>query len=260
MESQSNYKINVWSNDCLLFLFLAFLFVFGCFSCLDDGSWLFLHDVHEVEVIFVVLLSFFHIYLFDVLTDTRLLKRYFFHGPVVSAITHQILLSLILSTMRNAEVYSWRAEYSVDFIKHCFDIAFCTITCAQCIHESLIDDYIKWAIVEFQLPHVHLLEDKIWITIISVVILLQLDGRVTKIDTCDVWVALIKDLFCHSRTAAPSNQDVLSVLHLGHHLCFHCKMGWSSRWRESLQPVELLLLFLITVFPVFYLSVVHIYK
>ena len=132
------------------------------------------------------------------------------------------------------------------FIEHWFRIRSWIITTEGSIKASLINDSIKTTVFELKLSSIHLFELKIWYFLFIIFLHLFNDGK-RNIDVCNVLESILKHFFTHLWVPTTKIKNLEWWLNV---LCDY--IFYST---VSLIPVEWFLIFLISVFPVFLLSV-----
>jgi len=158
----------------------------------------------------------------------------------------EVLQSRVLDTVRHTDVHSVVAEHAVNLTEHLVGVRAGTVTAENGVESSLINDSLKGAVIVVHAADVHLLEGHGRILVLTE-FLLALDDRHRQIDVLDVRVAIVSHLLGESRVAAPDIKNGETRLHILRDDVLQSIV--------SLIPIELFLLFVVTVFPVLNLSV-----
>ena len=165
--------------------------------------------------------------------------------PVIG-IFIEIWQSIFWDTISDTNVNSCWRKNSMYFIKHWFRIWTWIITTKGSIKASLVNYSIETTIFKLKLSSVHLLELKIWYFFLIIFLHLFNYGK-WNINICDVLESIFKHFFAHLRVATTKIKNLKWGLNV---LC-----NYILNSTVSLIPVEWLLVFLISIFPVFLLSV-----
>ena len=131
-------------------------------------------------------------------------------------------------------------------IKHWFRIWSWVITTKCSIEACLINDSIKTSIFELKLSGIHLLKLKIWYFLLVIFLHLFYHGE-WNVNVCNLWKSILKHFFTHLRVSTSKIEDLEWWLNI---LC-----DYIFDTTVSLIPVEWFFVFLISIFPVFLLSV-----
>ena len=132
------------------------------------------------------------------------------------------------------------------FIKHGFRIGTWIVSAKSSIKASLVNNSVEAAILKLQLSRIHLLELKVWYFLFVVFLHLFYYSK-GNVNVCDMLESIFEHFFAHFWVTATKIQDLewwLNIL---------CDYIFNST--VSLIPVKRFFVFLISVFPIFLLSV-----
>jgi len=145
----------------------------------------------------------------------------------------------------------------MNFVEHLFSIWPTSVTTKDGIERAFVNDSIEHSIFKAHLTNVHLLVSKCWI-LLTVQVLHLFDDGERDVHVCNVLVPLIKHFFRKSYIKiylelTLTRISSANVANLERGLNILCNNVSDSS--ISLVPIERLLVFLVTVFPVFALAV-----
>ena len=158
------------------------------------------------------------------------------------------------NTSWNTDISAGRCEYAVNFIKHCLRVWGRAITAKNRIETCFIYHTVESTILILQLAHVHLFIEETWVCF-SIQIAHHFDDGVGDINVGNMPITILEHLLSKARVSSADIQDLRVVI-------FWQMLIYDIFYRTSiaLVPIEVLLVFLITVFPVILNSELHHFK
>jgi len=165
--------------------------------------------------------------------------------PVIG-IFIEIWQTVFWNTVSNTNVNSCWWKNSMYLIEHWFRIRTWIITAKSSIEAGLINNCIKTSIFELELSGIHLLELQIWYFLLVIFLHLFYHSK-WNVNVCDMLETILKHFFTHLWVSATKVKNLEWWLNILGDYIFNSTI--------SLIPVEWFFVFLISVFPIFLLSV-----